>query len=160
MLNCRIEKGVDPVRIICDTDLRIPLNSNAVKTAKEIKTIVAYSRDNEEKKEELEKQNITLLKLPYNNGVDLKALMNTLGEMKIDSVLIEGGGEINASSIEAGIVNKVYAYIAPKIIGGKEALSPITGKGIEYMKNAVELEDLKVEQIDKDYLLTRIYKEG
>lgn len=160
MLNCRIEKGVDPVRIICDTDLKIPLDSNIVKTAKEIKTIVAYSRDNEEKKEELEKQNIILLKLPYNNGVDLKALMTTLGEMKIDSVLIEGGGKINASSIEADIVNKVYAYIAPKIIGGKEALSPITGKGIEYMKNAVELENLKVEQIDKDYLLTRICKEG
>ena len=160
MLNCRIEKGVDPVRIICDTELKIPLDSNIVKTAKEIKTIVAYSKGNEEKIQELEKQNITVLKMPYNNGIDLKALMEALGEMKIDSVLIEGGGKINSYAIEAGIVNKVYAYIAPKIVGGKEALSPITGEGIEYMKDAVELENLKVEQIDRDYLLTRIHKEA
>ncbi len=159
MLNCRIENGVDPIRIICDTNLEIPLTSKIVKTAKDIKTIIAYSNDNEEKAKELKKQNITLLKIPYKNGIDLKELMKMLGEMKIDSVLVEGGGRINSSFIESGIVNRVYAYIAPKIIGGEKALSPITGKGIEYMKNAVELEELKLEKIDKDYLITRYYKE-
>lgn len=159
MLNCRIENGVDPIRVICDTNLEIPLTSKIVKTAKDIKTIIAYSNDNEEKAKELKKQNITLLKVPYKNGIDLKELMKMLGEMKIDSVLVEGGGIINSSFIESGIVNRVYAYIAPKIIGGEKALSPITGKGIEYMKNAVELEDLKLEKIDKDYLITRYYKE-
>lgn len=159
MLNCRIENGVDPIRIICDTNLEIPLTSKIVKTAKDIKTIIAYSNDNEEKAKELKKQNITLLKIPYKNGIDLKELMKMLGEMKIDSVLVEGGGRINSSFIESGIVNRVYAYIAPKIIGGEKALSPITGKGIEYMKNAVELEDLRLEKIDKDYLITRYYKE-
>lgn len=129
MLNCRIEKDVDPVRIICDTNLKIPLDSNIVKTAKEIRTIIAYSGECEDEKiKKLEEKGVTLLKIPYNNGVDIKALMVNLGNIGIDSVLVEGGGEINASCIDAGIVNKVYTYIAPKIIGGKTALSPITGK--------------------------------
>ena len=84
--------------------------------------------------------------------------MKILGQMKIDSVLIEGGGTINASSIEEGIVNKVYAYIAPKIVGGKESLSPITGKGIEYMKNAIKLKNVNLEKIGNDFLVTGYIK--
>lgn len=157
MLNCRIEDNVDPIRIICDTNLEIPLESNIVKTAKDIKTIVAYSKEHDISKiNALKEKNIELLKMPYNNGVDLKALVETLGKMKIDSVLIEGGGSINASAIQSGIVDKIYAYIAPKVIGGKNALSPITGTGIEYMKDAIELENLSVEKIEDDFLITRI----
>lgn len=155
MLNCRIETGVDPIRIICDTNLDIDLSCNIVKTAKDIRTIIAYCNDiNEEKIEELKNRKVELIKVPYKNGVDLKVLMKILGKMEIDSVLIEGGGNINASSIESGIVNKVYAYIAPKIIGGKESLSPITGKGIEYMQNAIKLKDTSLEKIGNDFLIT------
>ena len=84
-------------------------------------------------------------------------LMIELGKMKIDSVLIEGGGSINASFIENNLVNKVYAYIAPKMIGGKNSLAPITGKGIDLMQNAVILRNTNIEKIGKDYLITRIY---
>jgi len=156
MLNCRIEENVNPIRIICDTNLKIPIDCNIIKTAKDIKTIIAYS--NETKKEKIEilkNQNVELIKVPkYDGRVDLKELINILGNIKIDSILIEGGSSINSSAIESGIVNKVYAYIAPKIIGGERSLSPITGKGVEYMKNAVNLENLKLEQIGKDYLFT------
>jgi len=146
------------VRIICDTNLRIPLDSNIVKTAKEIKTIIAYSIEGEKSKiRKLEEQNVMLLKMTYNEGIDLKVLMETLGNLGIDSVLIEGGGKINASCLKANIVNKIYAYIAPKIIGGKEALTPITGNGIKYMKDAIQLENLNLEKIGEDYLLSRIY---
>lgn len=79
--------------------------------------------------------------------------MKKLGEMEIDSVLIEGGGTINASALEAGIVNKVYAYIAPKLIGGKEALSPVTGKGIKDMKDAIKLKDVETQKIGNDILI-------
>ncbi len=159
MLNCRIEKGVDPIRIICDTNVDIDLNSNIVKTAKDIRTIIAYCNEaNKEKIEKLKEKQIELIKVPYQNGIDLEALMKILGQMKIDSVLIEGGGNINASSIEEGIVNKVYAYIAPKIVGGKESLSPITGKGIEYMKNAIKLKNVNLEKIGNDFLVTGYIK--
>lgn len=155
MLNCRIETGVNPIRIICDTNLNIGLDCNIVNTAKDIRTIIAYcNNENTEKVEILKSKNVELIKVPDRNGVDLKALMEILGKMKIDSVLIEGGGSINASSIEAGIVNKIYAYIAPKVIGGKEALSPITGKGIKYMQNAIKLKNIKLEKIGNDILVT------
>ena len=154
MLNCRIETGVDPIRIICDTNIDIDINCNIVKTAKDIRTIIAYcNNENKEKIERLKSRNVELIKVPYKNGIDLEALMEILGKMKIDSVLIEGGGNINASSIEAGIVNKVYAYIAPKLIGGKESLSPITGKGISYMQDAINLKNVKLEKIGHDFLI-------
>lgn len=155
MLNCRIEENVNPVRIICDTNLEIPLNSNIVKTAKEIKTIVAYCNPPKaEIVKTLEKAGVLLLKVPYKDGVDLQTLMQILGKMGIDSVLIEGGGAIHSSAIQNKIVNKVYAYIAPKFIGGKEALTPITGKGISHMKDAIFLKNLEIEKIGQDYLLT------
>ncbi len=159
MLNCRIEKNVDPIRIICDTNLDISLESNIVKTAKEIRTIVAYSNEPKDNKiDELKNMKVELIKIPYNNGIDLKILMNTLGKMKIDSVLIEGGGNINASALSAKIVNKVYSYIAPKIIGGKESLSPVTGKGLEYIKDAITLDKMNFEKIGDDILITGYIK--
>lgn len=159
MLNCRIEENVDPIRIICDTNLDIPLDCNIIKTAKDIRTIVVYSnKPNNNKIEQLLSNKVELLKIPYNNGIDLRILMETLGKMQMDSVLIEGGGNINASALSAGIVNKVYAYIAPKIVGGKESLSPVTGKGIEYMKDAINLKNLSLEKIDEDVLITGYIK--
>lgn len=79
MLNCRIAKGADPIRIICDTNLRISLDSNIVKTAKDIKTIIAYSNTPDIKKmNKLKEQEIELINVPCNNGIDLKKLMKIL----------------------------------------------------------------------------------
>lgn len=159
MLNCRTEEGVNPIRIICDTNLDIDLDCNIVKTAKDIKTIIAYCNEvSKGKLEKLKEKQIELIKVPYKNGIALKALVQILGKMNIDSILIEGGGNINASSIEAGIVNKVYTYIAPKIVGGKEALSPVTGKGIEYMQDAIKLKNTSLEKIGNDFLITGYIK--
>lgn len=154
MLNCRIEEGVNPVRIICDSKLSISLESNIVKTAKEIKTIIAYAAALPEKQTELEAQGITLLHAEKNGKVDLKLLMQKLGEMGIDSVLMEGGGQIYAAALEAGIVNKVYAYIAPKLIGGDKSKTPVGGKGLEKMSEAWKLKDIEIEQIGEDILVT------
>lgn len=170
MLNCRIEEGVDPVRILCDSNLRIPLDSDIVKTAKEIKTIVAYSEaaigaeedfagTKREKQKRLQECGITLISTGRTHQVDLKVLMQRLGEMKIDSVLIEGGGSVNASALRAGIVNKIYAYIAPKIIMGENARSPVEGRGIEYMKDALCLKRMQSEMIGTDLLVTGYIEE-
>ncbi|MCI8668822.1 MAG: bifunctional diaminohydroxyphosphoribosylaminopyrimidine deaminase/5-amino-6-(5-phosphoribosylamino)uracil reductase RibD [Lachnospiraceae bacterium] len=165
MLNCRIEEGVDPVRIICDSNLRISMDSNIVKTAKDIKTIVAYSEAGilaaedcagtiREKQKRLQECGITLIGTGREPQVNLKVLIQKLGEMKIDSVLIEGGGVVNASALRAGIVNKVYAYIAPKFIMGENARSPVEGSGIELMKDALCLKRMQSEWIGPDLLVT------
>ena len=154
MLNCRIEEGVDPVRIICDSNLSIPLDCNIVNTAKEIKSIIAYDKGEKEKMKALEEKGILLLASGKEGKVDLPYLMEQLGKMGMDSVLIEGGGTLHAAALEAGIVNRVYAYIAPKLIGGKEAKSPIEGKGISFMSEAFSLKNPTTEFLGRDILVS------
>lgn len=156
MLNCRIEDGVDPVRIICDSKLQIPMDCQIVRTAKEIQTIVACSsktfndREKRKKIEELEEAGIEVISTQNTQQIDLEELMEILGTKKIDSILLEGGGTLNSSALKAGIVNKVYAFIAGKLVGGRDAKSPVEGEGIKKMSDAVELENIEILQIEKD----------
>ena len=150
LLTSRIPGGRNPVRIICDSKLRIPLDCNIVKTAKEIPTIIACCQENE-KKSALEKSGCEVLCFPGKNGVNLKKLTETLGERSLDSVLIEGGSEIHYSALEAGIVQHIYAFTAPKIFGGK-AKTPVEGEGIDFPENCFQLELERIEKIGDDIL--------
>ena len=94
-----------------------------------------------------------LLLVKKKGHVDLSELMRKLGEMKIDSVLLEGGGELNWSALEAGIVDKVQAYIAPKIFGGAAAKTPVSGRGADDPESAFMLETVSVRTIGEDILI-------
>lgn len=159
MLNCRTEKGVDPLRIVCDSRLRISPESKIVQTAKAIPTVIACvhsTMENErmqEKIEALQNAGIELIPTDGTHGVNLPELMKILGERGIDSVLIEGGGTINSSALDEKIVDKVYAYIAPKIIGGADAPSPVRGIGAETMAEAVHLKNVSIERVDEDFCI-------
>ena len=154
LLTCRIPGGKDPVRIICDTNLRIPTESQIVQTAKYTETIIACSAGDPEKKELLSSKGCTVLDVPERNGhVDLNELMNVLGSMKIDSVYIEGGGQLHWSALEAGIVNRVQAYVAPKIFGGADAPSPVRGEGCDVPANGFMLTSPTVTRYGDDILL-------
>ena len=154
LLNCRTEEGVDPIRVICDSHLRLPMDSRIVKTAGKIRTIAAYTDAEEETKKKLESTGVELLQISEKNGhVDLEKLIRTLGGKKIDSILVEGGGNIHGSLLQTGLVNRVYAYIAPKLIGGKNALPPVGGDGIEKMKDAVVLQNQEILHLGADYCI-------
>ena len=154
LLNCRTEEGVDSIRVICDSHLRLPMDSQIVKTAGKIRTIAAYTDAEEGTKKKLESTGVELLQISEKNGhVDLEKLIRTLGEKKIDSILVEGGGNIHGSLLQTGLVNRVYAYIAPKLIGGKNALSPVGGDGIEKMKDAVVLQNQEILHLGADYCI-------
>ena len=164
MLNCRVEGGVDPVRIICDSNLHIPLESQIVKTASEIETIVACSQESleaerkQEKIRKLKDAGIQLIGTEGAHGVNLVELMKKLGEQNIDSILLEGGGTLNASALEDGIVNKVYAYIAGKLIGGMDARSPVEGMGIDRMADAITLKNMEIERLGDDFCIVGYVK--
>lgn len=182
--------GRNPVRIICDSQLRIPLDSQIVKTAKDVRTIVAcvqkqpdshedstLSADGHgcdqrnscegsvssahtgagtltDKKKVLQAAGVEIIETPPADGhVDLNFLMAELGKREIDGVLIEGGGEIHAAAFAAGIVNSVQAYIAPKIVGGCTAKSPVGGAGIQRLFDAVQLSMKSVERVGPDILV-------
>ena len=85
--------------------------------------------------------------------VDLKELMRQLGAAGIESVLLEGGAMLNWSALEAGIVNEVYAYMAPKLFGGADAKSPIAGIGVDYPDDAYCLVNQRIQQVGEDILI-------
>ena len=164
MLNCRVEGGVDPVRIICDSNLHISTESQIVKTALDIETIVACSQEaleserKQEKIRRLKEAGIQIIGTEGAHGVNLVELMKKLGGQNIDSILLEGGGTLNASALEDGIVNKVYAYIAGKLIGGMDARSPVEGMGIDRMADAITLQNMEIEKLGDDFCIVGYVK--
>ena len=163
LLNCRRPGGRDPVRIICDSRLRIPEDSQICRTAQKYETIVAcaLSEDADRRPEEmrakaerLRQQGVEVWSVPAQDGsVDLKELVKRLGKRGIDSILLEGGGTLNESALRAGIVQEVNAFVAPKIFGGK-ARSPVEGTGVEVPQEALQMEMKQVRQVGKDLLIT------
>ncbi len=154
MLDCRIPKGSNPLRIICDTTLRTPLTSRIAVTAGEMPTCIATSCQEKEKLAAYEEKGFEILQLPKKEGhVDLAALMKLLGEKGIDSILLEGGSSLNYSALQAGIVNKVQSYIAPKLFGGETAKTPIGGRGVAFPKDAFFLEKGHITLLEPDILI-------
>lgn len=154
MLNCRIEEGVDPVRVVCDSTLRIPLSSQLVKTAGDIPVIVAYAKENPEKEKALLQAGVELISAGRDGRVDLAVLMRELGKRKIDSVLVEGGGAIHGSLLKSGLVQKIYCYLAPKLIGGREASSPVEGDGFSRMKDALPVTEIEILSLGEDICIS------
>lgn len=162
MLNVRLDGKKSPVRIICDSSLRIPSGSRICRTAKEYRTIVAcgtMTESMEEKERFLKGAGVQVVSLPDCEGkVDLRKLMEYLGNQGIDSVLIEGGARLNESALRAGIVQEVKIFVAPKIFGGEKAMTPVMGIGAELPSEAVFLELRRMTQMGQDILLE--YKVG
>ena len=160
-LTCRMEGGVDPVRIIADSHLRTPLNANVLKDQEKNQTIIAALKDCDKKKKQAleDKGALVLLCRERDGHLDLRDLMAQLGERKIDSILLEGGSTLNDAAVRQGIVKEVIAYIAPKIIGGKDAKTPVDGTGFQKLGDAVPLTDMRCENIGEDLKVTALVKD-
>lgn len=172
LLTCRISGGRNPTRIICDSSLRLPLDSQLVQTARDVPTIVACAanenrsqdqdcaalpdRDFLEKEKALAKKGVQVIRCGSSasgNRVDLCLLMKKLGELGLDSVLVEGGGALNFSLLKAGLVQRVYSFVAPKIFGGAAAPSPVGGEGVLEVADAFSLEQTDARKIGSDILI-------
>lgn len=154
LLTCRMEGGKNPIRIICDTSLQTPVTAQVVQTANQIPTILATCCQNQERQRIYKKSGCQILQVHKKEGhVDLKHLMKLLGEKKIDSILLEGGGTLNWAAISDGIVQKVQAYIAPKLFGGKDAKTAIEGEGIEIPSEAIRLKNSHIISLGDDVLI-------
>ena len=160
-LTCRIPEGRNPVRIVCDSNLRIPLEASLVQMAGEIPTIVACSRESmsdlQDKAKQLAAYGVSVLPVEKTeSGLDMCDLMRKLGERQIDGILLEGGGTLSYSAVMAGVVQEVDVFVAPKILGGAKALTPVEGQGAETpdMGKLFALES--VERIEDDILIRYI----
>ena len=161
-LTCRIDKGRNSIRIVVDSKLRIPLDAKVVNDQFKNKTIIATTEMAHKGKLKLLKDrgiDVIILEAK-NNKVDLDRLMVSLAERKIDSILLEGGAELNYSALAEGIVDEVNIFIAPKIIGGREAKSAIAGDGVKELSQAFKLEKMSVGFIGEDIWIKGKVKRG
>ncbi|MBN1337779.1 MAG: bifunctional diaminohydroxyphosphoribosylaminopyrimidine deaminase/5-amino-6-(5-phosphoribosylamino)uracil reductase RibD [Bacteroidales bacterium] len=152
MLNDRSdhEEKSHPVRIICDSMGRTPYGSKVLNTP--FSTLIAVAAGCPVSFiRKVEKKGKEVLIVPASNGqTDLRELVVMLGKRGIDSILLEAGGNLNFSALQAGIVDKIIAFIAPKIIGGKHAASPVDGPGIDKMEDAIQLNITGMEKSEND----------
>ncbi|EOD00968.1 bifunctional diaminohydroxyphosphoribosylaminopyrimidine deaminase/5-amino-6-(5-phosphoribosylamino)uracil reductase RibD [Caldisalinibacter kiritimatiensis] len=149
------EKGKDALRVIVDTSCRIPLDARVLNLKSNAKTLIATTeKADKEKIKALKDKGAEILFIPVKKGkVDLKYLVSKLGEMSIDSILLEGGSTLNSSALNEKIVDKVITFIAPKIVGGKEAKTPVDGEGIGFVKDAIILKHIEVSKFDEDVMI-------
>lgn len=165
LLTCRISGGKNPIRIICDTGLRTPLTAQVIKTIEQAPVLIATCCMDEKKRALYEKEGCRILQIREKDGhVDLQELMEKLGEENIDSILLEGGGTLNWAAVESGIIQKVLAYIAPKLFGGQTAKTPVGGIGFPTPAEAVCLKNSHITQLGEDFLIEgevdmRVYRD-
>lgn len=152
-LTCRLEGGRDPLRVVCDTNLRTPLTANVVRTARQTPTCLATCVSQESRLAPYREAGCQVLSLPQSNGqVSLPALMKALGSQGVDSVLAEGGSALHWSLVRDGLVNRVQAYLAPKILGGQGAKSPVGGQGFPHPDQALRLAPPTLTPLGEDLL--------
>lgn len=171
LLTVREEGRRSPVRIICDSRLRIPEDCRICRTARTYPTVVVCAMDEAgtdylEKRKRLQEAGLHVVSVPGEKGqVDLGRLMELLGGGDIpgigavDSILLEGGGILNDSALQAGIVREVKAFIAPKIFGGG-GRTPVEGTGVELPSEARRLRLDKITRIGGDLLLEYLAEGG
>lgn len=155
MLTARVDGGKNPIRIVVDSSLKIDINANVVQD-KSAKTIVATTdKADKDKILKLQAQDVDVIVVDKdeNDKVDIEKLLDILGQQNICSILVEGGATLSGSFVAKKLVDKVYFFIAPKIIGGKEAKTPVAGTGILNLQEALALKDIQIEKLEEDILI-------
>ena len=148
-------EGRKPLRVILDTHLRTPLESRVVLSTDEAPTLIATGPQPDGARfVALEERGVEVLPLPLEEGqVSLPALLRELGSREITSLLVEGGAEVHGSFFQAGLVDKVYFFFAPKIIGGRDAVPMVGGRGAAVIADSVALSGLRVRRINGDIMI-------
>lgn len=154
-LTTRIPGGRDPIRVIVDSRLRTPLNAKVITQRSSAKTCIATldSMPKDKLVKLLDAGAEILLARGRKGQVDQKYLMKMLGSFGVTSALIEGGAEINASALKAGIVDKVVIFIAPMIMTGRDSLSCIGGRSPAMLNRALRLRDVTSRRVGQDLMV-------
>jgi len=156
-LTTRLPEGDsrDPIRVIVDADEYLGPDRRVFHLESDAPTWVAVPEGKSVEGAD------NVLQIPRAvGGIDFWALMRELGRRNITTVLIEGGGSTHASAFEAGIVDKVMFFVAPKIVGGREAITAVEGRGVEFMAEAIPLRDMTTTMVGEDILIEAYVAKG
>jgi diaminohydroxyphosphoribosylaminopyrimidine deaminase/5-amino-6-(5-phosphoribosylamino)uracil reductase len=158
-LSCRYDEKLEedsPVKVIVDSTLKTPVHANIFSGLSPAPVIIATTKKAPLKKlKEFENCDADIIMCPLTKDkkVDIEYLVCELAKNEITSILVEGGGEINGAFFDLKIVDKVYFFIAPKIIGGSKAVSSVMGEGVTDLKNAVGVIDPLFINFEDDILV-------
>jgi len=155
LLTCRIPGGRSPRRIIVDSTARIPVFSNIVQTAADIPTFVAVTdAAPAERLEQLKDTGCIILKMPANDGrVCIGSLVAETGRLQLTNILVESGGTLLASAIEEKVVDEVKVFVAPLLIGGKNAHTAVAGTGFATIAESLRLKKITFRPVGNDVLI-------
>lgn len=150
------KKGIDPVRILLDSKLKIPLDFKIINQESKSKTII-FTTENYDKhsyKKLIKKENVEIIVTKKNNDkINLSEVIDILYEKDIYSILIEGGGKVNHSFLHERLIDKIYSFIAPKLLGGNDGISIFSGKGIEKMDASYQLKNIEFKKLQDNLLI-------
>lgn len=145
--------GRQPLRVVVDGEGRTP--QDAAMLGEPGRTLIATCRASEESTVGLMEAGAEVMSFPEIDGyVDLEALLQELGRREVVNLLVEGGGTLMGSLFDQGLVDKAWAFIAPKIVGGRDALSPVEGRGVGLISRAMSLRCPQVKRVGDDVLVT------
>jgi diaminohydroxyphosphoribosylaminopyrimidine deaminase/5-amino-6-(5-phosphoribosylamino)uracil reductase len=142
-------------RVVLDSQLRLPADSQLVRTVKHAPLLLVHAADAPaERQMALERFGCELLALPSVNGrVSIAALLQNLGERRWTNLLVEGGAAVLGSFFDAQAIDEVWAFVAPKLLGGAAAPAPIAGVGLEHVASALRLDGVSIEALGEDWLV-------
>jgi diaminohydroxyphosphoribosylaminopyrimidine deaminase/5-amino-6-(5-phosphoribosylamino)uracil reductase len=139
-------------RVVLDSRLRTPAESQLARTAREVPVLLVTSgRAPQEKREAFARLGCEVL-LPGDEGgrPSLPRLLEEMGRRRWTNVLVEGGGEVLGGFLDAGAIDEVHVFIAPRLVGGEQARSPILGRGVERIAEALALREVEVALVEGD----------
>lgn len=147
--DCRL-----PRRIVLDSNARTPLSAQLVTDRRASLTTIVVSKRAPARRVAALRKHVRVEVAPLRNGViDLRWLMKKLGAENVTSVLVEGGGEVNASFLFNGLAHRIAFFYAPKIVGGRAAPKGVAGDGISHVKDALSLRDVEYRWLGEDLLM-------
>ncbi len=160
-LTARVPRAAHPARIVVDSRLRVPLEARIVRTANDVRTLVATTqRAPPQKKSQLARLGVEVLTLPSDphGRVELDALLGALFTAGLNQVLVEGGPTLQGALMDLGLVNKVVFFVAPKLIGGRDAPGILDGQGVAHISDAIDLARMDAKMVGPDLMITASVK--
>lgn len=144
-----------PKKIIVDSQLSVPQDANIFSGHSQVILVTLPAKPGQEtENRKILSQKTKVLEVKEKAGqINLKDMLKKLAQLEITNILVEGGGTLNGSLFDEGLVDKVLFFISPKIIGGKDAIGSVMGRGISRMDKAIKLKDLSLKRIGEDFLV-------
>ena len=144
-----------PIKIVVDSQLSTPEDANIFLKKSQVIIVTLLAKPGQEtENRKILAVKARILDVKEKSGqINLKDMLKKLAQSEITDILVEGGGTLIGSLFDEGLVDKILFFISPKIIGGKEAISSVMGRGVARIDKAIRLKDVKIKRLGEDFLI-------